>query len=182
MTVATARTLKRWAIFTRKGRGPLMGYDGKKFTNNGAPKRYAFAKACALARSLLKRYPILREEDSRGQRYHVWCSTNGARENPTPRNDFLDEAAKKFEDFTGHDADKVLKVDVPAVREGLVVGELDLLGYRVKREGVEGGRMVRYAHQFRKQSRPLLAVSKDGTQLLIVGGRYEFTEAGIENR
>jgi hypothetical protein len=75
-----------------------------------------------------------------------------------------------------------LKVNQPTPTKGLVIGELDLIGYRVKREGVDGGRMVRYGHRFSKRSRPLLAVSKDGNQLLIVGGRYEFTEAGIEDR
>jgi hypothetical protein len=59
-----------------------------------------------------------------------------------------------------------------------VIGELDLVGYRTKRDG----RTERYGHHFRKSSRPLLAVSSDGKQLHIVGGQYEFTEAGIEDR
>lgn len=171
-----------WAVFARKGKGPLMWYDGRKFTNNGLPVRYSYVNAHRVARRLLNRFPILREKDSRGRSYHVWLAKHGLKENPSSPETGLDEAAKKFEDFTGHNADKVIKVDVPAVHQGLVIGELDLIGYRVKREGVDDGRMVSYGHRFSKKSRPLLAVSKDGTQLLIVGGRYEFTEAGIENR
>lgn len=166
-----------WEILTRRGRGPLMWFDGRKFSNNGRPKLFSFARATARARELLRRYPILREKD-----YHVWVRKYERRKNPESRDAALDQAAKKFEDFTGHEADKITKVSMPAVREGLIIGELDLIGYRVKREGVDGGRMVSYGHRFSKKSRPLLAVSKDGTQLVIVGGRYEFTEAGIENR
>jgi len=165
-----------WQIVTRRGKGPLMHYDGRKFTNNGRPKVYSFARGSRKARDLLKRYPILRTHG-----YHVWLAEyDPRRKNPeTPGSA---QAAKKFENFTGHEATKLIETNLPAVKEGLVIGELDLVGYRVKREGVEGGRLVRYGHRFRKKSRPLLAVSKDGNQLLIVGGRYEFTEAGIEDR
>lgn len=167
-------TAVAWEIVTRRGNGPLMHFDGRKFTNNGRAKPYSFRTASSKARSLLRKYAILRDKG-----YHVWLrKVVNRRRNP----EGLDEAAQKFEDFTGHDATKVLKVNQPHPTKGLVVGELDLIGYRVKREGVDGGRMVRYGHRFRKSSRPLLAVSKDGNQLLIVGGRYEFTEAGIEDR
>jgi hypothetical protein len=152
-----------------------MFFDGKKFTNNGKSKKFTLAVASSQARNLLRRYPLLRE---RG--YHVWISQSDRRSNPDSPG--IEEAAHKFENFTGKKASSVIETKIPTVSEGLVVGELDLIGYRVKRDGVEGGRMVRYGHQFAKKSRPLLAVSKDGKQLLIVGGRYEFTEAGIEDR
>lgn len=109
----------------------------------------------------------------------------GALTNPQLRaesQEGLEQAATLLEDFSGHKADKLVKANMPVVKEGLVIGELDLIGYRTKREGINKGLLTRYAHQFRKKSRPLLAVSKDGKQLYIVGGQYEFTEAGIEDR
>ena len=166
---------KLWEILTRKGHGPLMHFDGKKFTNNGVPKLFTYENATATARNLLKRYEVLK---SKG--YHLWVRIHASVRRRNPEG--LDEAARKLEQFTGHEPGKVIKAHVSDARQGLVIGELDLIGYRVKREGINGGRMVRYGHQFKKKARPLLAVTKDGHQLLIVGGRYEFTEAGIEDR
>lgn len=50
--------------------------------------------------------------------------------------------------------------------------------YSATRDGIA----EKYLHKFRRQSRPLLAVSHDGKQLGIVGGRYLFTDAGITDQ
>jgi hypothetical protein len=161
-----------FGVFAQRGKGPVMHFDGKKITNNGSAKSFSWPMAHKMARGLKKKFAVLTG-------YRLWVRPiAGLRNNP----ESLDEAARKLEDFSGHDPDKVISAELPHVKTGLVIGELDLIGYRTKREGIDGGRLVRYGHQFRKKSRPLLAVSKDGTQLLIVGGRYEFTEAGIEDR
>lgn len=110
-------------------------------------------------------------------------SVSSRRSNPSTRADEgLDVAAEKLKEFSGHEPHKVLKAHVSSQRQGLVIGELSAIEYTTKREGINHGRLTRYEHQFRKNSRPLLAVTKDGNQLHIVGGRYEFTEAGIEDR
>lgn len=179
---------KSHAIFAQAKGGPKLWFDGSKFSNNGSPKLFgdsnrAYAKAKELLRRFGGRNGIL-------HRYRVFIlpaasvfKRDGRKSNPGGLDGFdLDAAARKFEDFTGHRADKVIETTIKTPRKGLVIGELDLIGYRVKREGVEEGRLVPYGHQFSKKSRPLLAVSEDGKQLLIVGGRYEFTEAGIEDR
>lgn len=156
-----------------------MHFDGRKFTNNGKARAYAFARASALARRLLRRYPILREKG-----YHVWLGkvrkTRKVRTNPESPG--LEQAARKLEQFSGHDADKVIKATISDQKEGLVIGELRRIEYLTHREGINQDRLTRWEHTFKKKSRPLLAVTKDGTQLHIVGGRYEFTEAGIEDR
>lgn len=165
-----------FGIFARRGKGPVMHFDGKKFSNNGHAKKFSFPMAHKMMRGLRKRFFVL-------NRYHLWVRpVTGLRKNPESRSEGLDEAAHKLKDFSGHEPGKVIETIIPSVKTGLVIGELDLIGYRTKRDGIDGGRLVRYGHQFGKKSRPLLAVSKDGTQLLIVGGRYEFTEAGIEDR
>jgi hypothetical protein len=171
----------------RKGRvgarhGEVMYYDGKKFTNNSPPKYFGtHDRARGVAQQLVSRFPVLAH-------YRVWVGPPNLpvlrRRNPEWRTqDKLDEAAKRLEDFSGHAARKVITVSPRSrVNTGLVIGELDLIGYRTKRDGIAGDKLVRYAHDFSKGSRPLLAVSSDGKQLHIVGGQYEFTEAGIEDR
>jgi hypothetical protein len=177
---------KAYAIFAQAAHGPKLWYDGSKFTNNDSPKFFGNSeRAFRKAKELLKRFG---GRNGVLHRYKVWITSTanvrrdlrvaGRRPNP----DGLEGAADRFEDFTGHEAESVIKTHFTPPRRGLVVGQLDLIGYRVKRDGVNDDRMTRYAHTFRKKSRPLLAVSEDGKQLLIVGGRYEFTEAGIEDR
>lgn len=69
-----------FAIFARKGKGPRMHYDGKKFTNNGTPKLYGKTSVASSAgRALLKRYPLLKS-------YRVTVEPVNARKgNPRPK-------------------------------------------------------------------------------------------------
>lgn len=165
-----------WLILAQRRHGPRLHFDGKKFTTVSKPKYYGTqARAIARARDLVRRFRILQE-----RQYKVWVDSTATRQNPEPRG--LDEAAAKLEEFSGHAADKIIKAKISDQRQGLVIGELAAVEYRTKRDGIDNDRTVRYVHTFRKKSRPLLAVTKDGTQLHIVGGRYEFTEAGIEDR
>lgn len=164
----------------RKGRmGEVMYYDGKKFSNNSHPKYFGtHDRARGVAQQLVSKHAVLSQ-------YRIWVGPPLPilrRRNPSYRAG-LEEAARRLEDFSGHAARKVIRVRPRSnARQGLVIGELDLIGYRTKRDGIGGGKLLRYAHDFGQGSRPLLAVSKDGKQLHIVGGRYEFTEAGIEDR
>lgn len=64
------------------------------------------------------------------------------------------------------------------MRKGLVIGELDGVLYTTIRDG----KTEKYIHRFGKKSRPLLTARADGKQLGIVGGRFQMTEAGIEDR
>jgi hypothetical protein len=161
----------------RKGRrGEVMYFDGKKFTNNSPPKYFGtHDRARGIAQAFVKRFPVLSS-------YKVWIGpplVSMRRRNP----DSLAAAAQRLEDFSGHAARKAIKVAPRSNQHtGLIIGELDLIGYRTKRDGIAGGKLLRYAHDFSRGSRPLLAVTSDGKQLHIVGGRYEFTEAGIEDR
>jgi len=63
--------------------------------------------------------------------------------------------------------------DTPTV--AAPIGSLDAVMYTTIRDG----KVEKYIHRFAKSDRPLLAVTPDGRQLLIVGGLYRFTEAGI---
>lgn len=90
----------------------------------------------------------------------------------------LRRAAELLKDFSGHEPVEVLKVTEHPMRRGLVIGELDGVLYTTVRDG----RTEKYVHRFKKTSRPLLTARADGKTLGIVGGRFQMTEAGIEDR
>jgi hypothetical protein len=88
----------------------------------------------------------------------------------------FEKAASLYADFTGHDAAPLARVPAPKIpKVALVVGHCDGVLYSTVRDGVK----EKYIHQFRASDKPLLCVSPDGRQLLLYGGRFEFTERGI---
>jgi hypothetical protein len=180
----TRATNPAWFIHIQRGRGPVMLWNGRSFSNDSASGwAVPFSSpgsAMQKARWLLGKY------HEKLRTYKVWVSDKIFGEMQEPRRvnpESLDAAAEKLENFTGMPATHVERVrSRSSQKTGWVLGELDLLGYRARREGIAGGREARYSHHFRKGSRPLLATSTDGKQLHIVGGRYEVTEAGVEDR
>ncbi len=164
-----------YVIHAQRGSGPLMHYRGEKFTNNDAPEVFtSAAKATHAAREILANHPIMRK-------YRVTVEPyRSRRQNPSRRagSAAVERAATLFKNFSGHDARTVEKVTVKLPSAMLAVGELDFLGYSAIRDG----ELEKYIHRFKKRARPLLAASHDGRTLQIVGGRFEFTEAGIEDR
>lgn len=88
-------------------------------------------------------------------------------------------AALLYERFTGHDAESIGEIEVPPLpKEVAVIGECDGVLYTTVRDG----KTEKYIHEFAASDKPLLCVSPDGRQLLMVGGRYLFTERGIVDR
>ena len=91
----------------------------------------------------------------------------------------LRAAARLFESFTGHRAARVKLVPKPAIPdEAALIGKVTGLMYVTRRDG----KTEHYIHRFNVKSRPLFAVTHDGKQLLLIGGDYDFTEKGIEDR
>jgi hypothetical protein len=192
----------RYFLKVQKPGGPAMTFNGHNFSNNGVDVPHAFSRASTAksqAKALLRRFPVLKDykmwimskfttEDTGGpSRRTRTLLRGGSKMNPHRRNKHptkwrdaqLDQAAKKLEDFTGHPVQHLESAySRSSQKTGLIIGELDLVGYRATRDG----KLERYGHHFKKNSRPLLAVTSDGKQLHIVGGQYEFTEAGIEDR
>lgn len=88
----------------------------------------------------------------------------------------LTAAAKLFEQFTGHDAEVIGEIELPPnPPEIAIIGECAAICY----DTVRDGRRESYIHEFSKRDRPVLAVTPNGRHLLLVGGRYVFTERGI---
>ena len=87
------------------------------------------------------------------------------------------EAARTLSrDFSGMEPDRLVRVRRRVPHVALAVGDLDFVGYTTVRDG----RTEKYIHRFPKKRRPLLATSHDGASLEILGGDFQFTEAGIE--
>jgi hypothetical protein len=71
---------------------------------------------------------------------------------------------------------KTVQIDIPRVVA--VIGHCESIDYTT----THGSETVLYRHDFVKGSRPLLCVSSDGKQLMLIGGRFKFTERGIVDR
>lgn len=91
----------------------------------------------------------------------------------------LEEAGELFERFTGHKAQIVDRIPLPAHPDVLVaIGSCDGILYTTVRDG----RTESYIHRFKRSARPLFCVAPDGSTLYLLGGDYDFTERGIVDR
>lgn len=147
---------------------------------------YAHARLCYFRRypnGLLPSYLAYPKSNRARNHYDAQGKPRGMRasvylRNPSPPRAEIAAASSLLESFSGKEAQRIIDVKFPKVpRVGLVFGELIEVGYRSRRDG------QLYRHTFRlKKSRPLLAASSDGKSVYIVGGRYAFTDRGIEDR
>jgi hypothetical protein len=92
--------------------------------------------------------------------------------------DKIAQAAKLYEDFSGHEPTRVRVRNVRDDDTLLHVGETEAIAYNARRDGKRDS----YIHEFRKGSRPLLAASHDGKRLYLLDGAYRFTDRGITDR
>lgn len=102
--------------------------------------------------------------------------TRSRRANPVVLSEEV--AAHLFEDFTGESGEVVGTYNMPKEEALVLIGECEAVAYKTTRDGVTES----YQHEFRKSSRPMLAVSHDGLRLYLLGGNYKFTHRGIEDR
>lgn len=106
-------------------------------------------------------------------------SSRARSRSPVSRNKQVQQAARLYERFSGHEAEEAGRVRVPPVpRVGVAIGTLDFIGYTTVRDGVT----EKYIHKFAARDKPLFVVSPDGKALYMVGGRYTFTERGIVDK
>ncbi len=102
-------------------------------------------------------------------------SSRARSRNPS-RRDEIAQASDLYSRFSGHEAESIGKVPAPRpLKTAIAIGECDGILYSTVRDN----RTERYIHKFRKADRPLLTVAPDGSQIVLVGGNYRFTERGI---
>lgn len=96
--------------------------------------------------------------------------------NPVPQGKIAkaEDLYRRFRDENPRYVDEV-SIEIPKV--GIIIGELDFVGYTTRRSGQQ----EKYIHKFKRGSKPTLCASHDGNQIFIVGGNYHFTELGIED-
>lgn len=176
----------KWVLlaFAReKGREKRMHFDGKKFTVEGKARRFDDSREAAnFGRKLRERFPILKKFRLRVEPLRA-MNVRGFMKNPGYRSAVdayaaeLDQADDLLNAFAGRSGREVLSVKERPIKTGLVVG--NVLG--VMYETVRDGKQEKYCHEFKRSSRPLLVASHDGARIGIVGGRYRFTDRGIED-
>lgn len=103
----------------------------------------------------------------------------GRKKNPVPASRKLSDetyqAKRLFAEFTGHDATRVNREEVPDYSTYIKVGKVDAICYTTNRDG----KVEHYKHTFRRQSRPLLVASHDGKDIRLLRGAFRFTNRGI---
>lgn len=164
--------------------GEWMCWDGEKFSNNTKPVAYISREgAIQAAHRIWNKHPKLRAagyglyvvDASRIQKINAAAR----RGNPAPLDGSVDETAQKFKDFTGREATHATGYKPrSADKTAMELGRVKAIEYIAKRDKETSV----WRHPFKAKSRPLLAASTDGKQLHIVGGQYEVTDAGIEDR
>lgn len=87
----------------------------------------------------------------------------------------IQQACDLFVSFREKKPSKIKTVQVELPAAVMVVGHVDAIDYTT----THGRKVVPYRHEFARGSRPLLCASANGKQLLLLGGRFEFTERGI---
>lgn len=178
------RKVSRGVFLAAKRGSRVLYYTGKKFSDRSKAKIFSSAdRAMKTASALARRFPVLGDYILFPEivRDH---STIAARRNPsgyqravdTYAGD-LDRADDLLQSFAGRTARETLSVHESPIKAGLVVGKLEGVMYRANRDGEEAN----YFHRFKKNSRPLLIAAHDGSRIGIVGGRYRFTDRGIED-
>lgn len=107
------------------------------------------------------------------------------KENPAPRSEVgarlerqIQEAATRYEQFTGHEAKSGKRVNLPRDTVALAIGPLLGVAYATIRDG----KREKYFHEFSPKAQPLLAVSHDGRRLYLLRGAYRFTDRGIVDK
>jgi len=98
-------------------------------------------------------------------------SLNRYKRNPARR------AAKLYEEFTGHPADREMVTDISDLGAVARIGKCRAIGY----ETVRDGKKELYMHEFSTRSAPVLSVSGDGLTAVLSNGRFQFTDSGFND-
>jgi hypothetical protein len=85
------------------------------------------------------------------------------------------KAVSLYRDFTGENPRHIDDWDVEIPDVAMEVGKVTGIIYKTRMDG----RVQEFMHEFTGASRPILAASSDGRQLLLLGGDYKMTERGI---
>jgi len=87
----------------------------------------------------------------------------------------IQRGSKLFKAFNDRPPEKLDKVQIPEYEVLVEIGECTHIAYLA-----DDGK--NYIHRFKPSSRPVLAVTDDGKHLVLLGGKYRFTDRGIVDK
>lgn len=90
----------------------------------------------------------------------------------------IGQAVALFESFRERKPQRMGTLRFKVPKAVACMGYVEGVDYRT----THGKKLTLYHHDFAPGSRPLLCVSADGKQLLLVGGRYQWTARGIVDK
>jgi hypothetical protein len=90
----------------------------------------------------------------------------------------LRQGVRLYQSFREKKPKLLGRFKVPTPKVAASMGYLDRIFYTT----THGGKVQPYDHKFAKGSRPLLCVSPDGKQLILLGGRFRWDRRGIVDR
>jgi len=101
------------------------------------------------------------------------------KKNPVPRSRHakVKKAIDLYQRFRGTDPEFVDEYVLPSVDVAMQIGRCDGILYTTIRDGKKES----YIHEFTGASCPILAASWDGKQIILIDGKYNFTEEGIKD-
>lgn len=169
--------------------GSVLGFTTRgKFADSGPFKKFPTKpQALGFMASLRRRHP-----ETAHYNLHVHeIAYVSKRKNPSAyarvRDSMLgelDRAADSYSQFSGrapiHETHFKVDDGTKHKRAGFALGRLVAVTYRPERDGEPPGTL--YEHKFSKSSQPLLIASDDGSRLELLGGAFQVTERGIEDR
>lgn len=148
---------------------------------DGYPHNQSVAAALNKARAAyVKRFPQGVIPNYLRRKVDVPRGNASRNQNPVPlsKNAMIARGVELFKNFRGEEPEYVDTVQMPCHAVAMVIGECDGVLYTTRRDG----KIEQYIHKFKGKSRPLLCTSYDGSQLYLLGGAYDFTDAGITDR
>jgi len=103
----------------------------------------------------------------------------GKRAPKIPANKYrkIKKAIQLFKRFRGNEPEFIDQYDVEKVDVAMLIGQCDGVMYTTVRDGKKES----YIHEFTGKSKPMLAASWNGEQIVFIGGNYSFTEEGIKD-
>lgn len=90
----------------------------------------------------------------------------------------IGQAVRLFQSFRERKPQRVGVVKFRVPKAVACMGYVEGIDYRT----THGKKITLYHHDFAPGARPFLAVSSDGLQLLLLGGRFKFTHQGIVDK
>ena len=153
----------------------IIGQNIATLRKENKPEKQAVAIALNRARQFFtRRHPLKKLPMHLTNAYRI--KKEVIKKNPSLK--AVDQAINLYQNFSGHKGKIIGKLEKPVIPNVVVaIGEVLSVVY----ETVRDGKAEKYIHTFSKRSRPLLAVSSDGKQMLMLGGAYTFTERGFED-